>query len=239
MKTLPEINCDLGEGVAGEDKVFPWIDAASVACGGHCGDKTSIQATLTHCLIHGTKAGAHPSYPDTVNFGRVSVQLTPADLTSSILNQIRNFEAAADQLAITMDHIKFHGALYNDCSADPLLADYLTDFLASHYPRIPLFVPPNSYTEKYAVAKGLPVKREIFGDRRYSDAGHLLPRHIPGAVITSTEEVLEHLAPAFERADRVSFSGSKLPLPMDTICFHGDNPGLMDFLPLIRKKWWT
>ncbi|HAZ25802.1 MAG TPA: LamB/YcsF family protein, partial [Algoriphagus sp.] len=34
-------------------------------------------------------------------------------------------------------------------------------------------------------------------------------------------------------------NGTMISVPADTLCFHGDNPGLLNFLPKIRKKWWN
>ena len=43
---LPQINCDLGEGVAWEEEIFPFVDVASLACGGHFGTQESLDASL-------------------------------------------------------------------------------------------------------------------------------------------------------------------------------------------------
>jgi len=55
---------------------------------------------------------------------------------------------------LTLDHIKFHGALYNDAAKDSNLAHLLTDFLKENYPETPLLVPPHSQLEKRAKGKG-------------------------------------------------------------------------------------
>ena len=43
---IPQINCDLGEGVAWEEEIFPFVDVASLACGGHFGTQDSLDASL-------------------------------------------------------------------------------------------------------------------------------------------------------------------------------------------------
>mgnify|MGYP000905995988 FL=1 len=73
---LPQINCDLGEGVAWEEEIFPFIDVASLACGGHYGTQASLDASLLLAKKFNQKAGAHPSYPDQANFGRVSLSIS-------------------------------------------------------------------------------------------------------------------------------------------------------------------
>ncbi len=238
MNKYPEINCDLGEGISSESQIIPFIDAASIACGGHFGDADSIRETLRFCKSFGKKAGAHPSYPDLEDFGRKTLDIPFDELLSSLLNQIQLFLKVADELNFPIDHIKFHGALYNDAAAKPELADSLTDFLVTHFFEIQVFVPPHSQMEHFAKAKNLKFKLEIFGDRSYEDDFSLVSRAKIGSLLTTSEPIISHLESVFDREELISISGKSLPVKADTICFHGDNPGLMEFFPIIRNKFW-
>jgi len=238
MNRSLEINCDLGEGISDENEIIPFIDAASVACGGHVGEADSIRNTVIQCQLQGKKVGAHPSYPDHANFGRKSIELHPEALLRSIEEQIGLFVSIAASLHAPIDHIKFHGALYNDAAAKTELAELLTDFLAKNFPEIPVFVPPHSEMEKFARSKNLPHRIEIFGDRAYENDFSLASRSKPGSLLTSLEAVVRHLQPVFEEGYLVSIDGKKLQVSAETICFHGDNPGLMEFLPEIRQRFW-
>ncbi|MFC3414816.1 LamB/YcsF family protein [Algoriphagus hitonicola] len=233
-----EINCDLGEGIANEDLVLPFIDAASVACGGHIGDAHSMRNTLKRCIDFGKKAGAHPSYPDPQNFGRKSLIISDKKLLESLQRQIDVFLTIAGQLQVPIDHIKFHGALYNDAAKKTELAEVLCEFISENYPSVPLFVPPHSAIEKVAKEKEIPIKRELFGDRAYTDNYLLLSRSKEHALFTELAEVESHLKAIIEDGIIESNSGKKLPITAETICFHGDNPGILSFLPIIRQKWW-
>lgn len=232
------INCDLGEGVPHEELLFPLIDLASVACGGHYGDRESIKATLRLAKEFGKKAGAHPSYPDRENFGRKSLEIPENELIGSIRDQIRLFLEIAEELEIKADHIKFHGALYNDAAENPDLAKVLIEFLTVEFPQITLFVPPFSETEKFAMKKGLPVVREIFGDRAYDENYKLISRKLEGSLLISSEQVIPNLESIINRQHIQTYSGKMIPVEADTLCFHGDNPGIHDFLPLIRQRFW-
>jgi len=236
---LPEINCDLGEGVPREELIFLYLDAASVACGGHIGSAESIRATLELAKKFGKKAGAHPSYPDQANFGRKTLLISPEELEISLTNQIQLFLQTADSFGIQMDHIKFHGALYNDAAKDTQLADFLTDFLLSNWPGTPVFVPPHSCMEDFAIKKGLPYRLEIFGDRAYLDTYQLAPRSLEGSLLTEKEAVEKHLKSIFFENCIQSVEGGLLPIQADTLCFHGDNPGIHQFLPYLRKTYWN
>ncbi len=236
--TLPEINCDLGEGVAFEDKIFPYIDAASIACGGHFGNEITIQQSLTLAKNHGTKVGAHPSYPDVQNFGRKSMDIPFPELAKSLQEQITLFLRSADTLKLEMDHIKFHGALYNDATARTELAKQLTDFLSTNFPSITVFVSPNSELAKSAIQTGLKVRLEVFGDRAYEANFNLMARTVSGSLFTTYDQVNHQLRTLLEKGEIPLASGEALPISAETICFHGDNPGILDFLPEIRKTYW-
>jgi 5-oxoprolinase (ATP-hydrolysing) subunit A len=232
------INCDLGEGIPEESLILPWIDVASVACGGHFGDRETIHSTLSLAKKYGKKVGAHPSYPDRANFGRRTMTMAPLDLINSIKEQILLFLEEAKELQLSADHIKFHGALYNDAASNPDLALVLIEFLKSEFSTIPLFVPPNSVIEQLAIDHGLPIRREVFGDRSYEKDYRLSSRTFENALFTKPEQVTPHMRGIVEEGILRARTGEELPVKAETLCFHGDNPGILDFLPLVRKKFW-
>lgn len=236
---LPQINCDLGEGIASEETIFPHLDVASLACGGHFGNLDTLKASMALAKRFGKKVGAHPSYPDQANFGRLSLQLPPLVLLASLTAQISLFIQAAQESNLPMDHIKFHGALYNDAAKDVILASLLTDFLVSTYPSIPVFVPPHSEMERQALEKGLPNRREVFADRSYALNYQLVPRGVPGALLSSRATVEQQVRGILLDRQLQTPAGALLPIAADTLCFHGDNPGIEAFLPYLRTTYWS
>lgn len=232
------INCDLGEGVPNEAQIIPWIDLASIACGGHFGDRSTINATLDLVGRFGKKAGAHPSYPDLPNFGRKTPAIRPDALIRSLRDQIGLFFEVAKAKNIPVDHIKFHGALYNDAAENPDLAELLVDFLEKNFPQIPLFVPPHSELEKAALQKHLPHRLEIFGDRAYLDNYRLVNRTNEDSLFTEASQVISHLESIIHLGQIKTISGAMIPVKADTLCFHGDNPGILKFLPQVRDQYW-
>src|ERR1700733_3414252 len=63
----------MGEGMDSDAAVFPFITSANIACGGHAGDDDTMRRTVELAMQFGVAIGAHPSYPDKENFGRVDV----------------------------------------------------------------------------------------------------------------------------------------------------------------------
>lgn len=235
---LPQINCDLGEGCANDSEVFPFIDVASLACGGHTGSAESIDSSLQLAAKFKVKVGAHPSYFDKENFGRRSLSLSKEELEHQLEEQLSLFLQVCRKNGVSMDHIKFHGALYNDAAASASLADILTSYLKKNYPITPVLVPPHSMMHQEVRKKKLPFRLEIFADRRYLKTYHLAPRSQQGALLTSVSEVATQVEQILEEGILNSLSGERLPIQADTLCFHGDNPGIMDFLPQLRKRFW-
>lgn len=238
-QTTLTINCDLGEGMSNEKEVVPLIDLASVACGGHFGDHKSVAKTLVLVKHFGKRAGAHPSYPDRENFGRKSLSIPFPQLIQSLKDQIQLFESLANKENVPLDHIKFHGALYNDAAENQELSQFLVDFLREDYPNVALFVPPYSELENAAIQNGHPIKREVFGDRAYLENYKLVSRSVENSLLTNENQVFHHLDSILNKGQILTNSGTLIPVHADTLCFHGDNPGIMKFLPFVRDKFWN
>ena len=73
---IPELNADIGEG-CDDAALMPYLDRASIACGGHAGDPGTMRAALAAAQAQGVAAGAHPGYEDRANFGRLVVPMAP------------------------------------------------------------------------------------------------------------------------------------------------------------------
>src|ERR1700753_3294571 len=71
-----DLNCDMGEGMSTDAGIFPFISSANIACGYHAGDAGTMRRTIGLAVQHGVAIGAHPSYPDRTNFGRVDIMET-------------------------------------------------------------------------------------------------------------------------------------------------------------------
>ena len=117
-----DLSADMGEGSPGEDEIWPLIDSANVACGGHTGDADSMTYAARRAREVGVRLGAHPSYPDRENFGRKSMSMAPAALRASLAAQIGALRAIAPIV-----FVKPHGALYNDAHRDVIRAGVIID----------------------------------------------------------------------------------------------------------------
>ena len=79
-----DLNADLGEEVSDDSAMLEVVTSANIACGGHAGGGEVMRATVAAALKHGVAIGAHVSYLDRENFGRVELQLPCDDVTAAV-----------------------------------------------------------------------------------------------------------------------------------------------------------
>ncbi len=248
MPTI-DINCDLGErpapeGVEADIRLMELVTSVNIACGAHAGDADTMRAIVTaaHRLKRGI--GAHPGYPDRANFGRVSLNLTPREIETSITEQLHALLAIAQPLGATITHVKPHGALYHDAMHRPEVSLAISRAVRAAWAQAATTPQSKSPTLPILVAlagspvaarwrgEGLRIAAEAFADRRYAADGTLAPRSQPGAVITDPAEaarqaidIVVHRCVSAGGGGDVGGGSSLITIRADTLCIHSDSPG--------------
>ncbi len=226
-----DLSADLGEGAPGEDAIWPRIDSANVACGGHVGDEESMRDAVERATKFGVALGAHPSYPDRENFGRKSLEIAPDDLRASLVTQISALRALAP-----IRHVKPHGALYNDAHKNRALATVIIEAIRLVDPAIAIVAPAHSQMAAAARDADTPVIREAFADRRYEPDGSLVSRKEPRSLLT-VEEAAAQAALLASEGIVIARDGSRVPIAFDTICIHADMEHAVERLRAIRASF--
>ena len=221
-----DISADLGEGAPGEDEIWPLITSANVACGGHVGDEESMSYAARRARELGVKLGAHPSYPDRANFGRVSMSIDRDELRASLVAQLASLQKYA-----TLHHEKPHGALYNDAHHDRALGEVIIDSIGE----MAIVCADTSQMAAAARARGNRVIREAFADRRYETDGSLMSRKLAGSLLTVDEAAAQAEMLAKEHAV-IARDGSRIKIEYDTICIHADMEQAVQRLRAIRAR---
>ena len=231
-----DINCDVGEGIGNEAELLPLISSCNIACGGHAGDIETITKVVRLAKENKVKIGAHPSYPDTKNFGRVSMDIPSDVLIKSIQQQMEDFTSVLKKENVGMHHIKPHGALYNDVAKDAGLAKVFLKSIEIYKDNIFLYVPYNSMIEFEGLKQNFKIKNEAFGDRNYNKDLSLMSRKFPKSVIEKPEEVLAHLVSIVKEKQLIAHDGSVVKLKASTYCIHGDTPSALQILTYLTKE---
>jgi UPF0271 protein len=228
-----DLNCDLGEGAGHDAELMPLITSANIACGAHAGDLQTMIETVELALSHGVAIGAHPGYFDLENFGRRERAITPDEAGRLVVRQVEQlYEVAGAKLR----HVKLHGALYNQVSADAALADGVVSELARLWPNLILYALSGSALARSARVRGLRVAEEVFADRTYQRDGRLTPRSQGNALITDEAVAVAQVMRMVQQGVVRATDGSDWPIRADTVCVHGDGPNAVAFAGRLRDE---
>jgi UPF0271 protein len=218
------INCDLGECLTPnpDSSAMPLIDMANIACGGHAGNDESMIKTIKLAKKNDVKIGAHPSYIDQANFGRVSHQLSSDELFDLVYSQVYHFQKLCHNNSASLEYIKPHGALYHDMRENSLVLDTICRAIKAVDENLKLVV--QAGVKDFGKNTNVAFLYEVFADRGY-DGIEMLPRGEKGAVLDNADAIVEQ----YQR-----FLCEK-SFKIDTICFHSDNLASVEALKRLNN----
>ncbi|MBE2231644.1 MAG: LamB/YcsF family protein [Chitinophagaceae bacterium] len=229
MADYIDINCDMGEGIGNEASLMPFVSSANIACGYHAGDTETILHTLELCREYGVAAGAHPSFRDRMNFGRVERDLPVTELYELVVQQLLIMQEMAEVAGVRLTHVKPHGALYNLSARDPLVAQVIAKAVRGFDSSLLLVGLSGSCSIGQAIELGLSTISEVYADRSYQDDGSLTPRNQPGALITDPAAGAAQVLEMVKTGMVSSLNGVRVPIVAESVCLHGDGPNAIAF----------
>lgn len=231
-----DVNCDVGEGVANEHLIMPYISSCNIACGGHFGDIDSIDKTIKLAIENNVKIGVHPSFPDKENFGRKLMQLSDYKLKESIQKQLDLFLERLTLVDGNLHHIKPHGALYNAIAIDKMLAILFVDITKEYLKDAFLYVPYDSVIEKVALENNIKIKYEAFADRNYTDDLTLVSRKEKNALLVDEKDVFNHVLNIAKNQKVKTNSGIEKKIEANTFCVHGDTKNSLEIVRYLHQE---
>ena len=235
MKTI-DINCDVGEGVENEHLLMSYISSCNIACGGHFGDKSTIDKTIQLAIDNHVKIGAHPSFPDKENFGRKIMDISDDELKESLIQQMQLFKERATLKNAKIYHVKPHGALYNLIAVNQEKATLVVNTIQQIFENVKIFIPYNSVIEKIALENRIEIVYEVFADRNYNDNLTLVSRSLPYAIITDKIQVLKHVKKMVNESKVRTVTCSEIEIKANTFCVHGDNKNAIEILKYLQDN---
>lgn len=234
-----DLNADLGETVDGvptadDEAMFAVISSANIACGGHAGDAASMRASVERAARFGVAVGAHPSYDDRENFGRVRREPAPAELRAGLAVQLAALVAAGADVR----YVKPHGALYHAVRDDAAHAQAVVAAVADLSERLGRALPvlglPGVIAE-VAASAGLPFVHEAFLDRGYTPDGGLVGRGEPGALVEDPRRVADRALRLVREGEVDAVDGSRIAVEAASLCLHGDTPAAVAMARAVRS----
>lgn len=225
-----DLNCDLGESdeparIAADEALLGIVTSANIACTGHAGSDESMARTIRAAMARGVAIGAHPSYRDRANIGRLELDMSAAEIERSVAEQIGALANVARLLGATIVHVKPHGALYHAAMNKPSVAEAIARATRSIDSSLALIGMAGSPALVQWRASGFAVVAEAFADRRYEPDGSLTSRTKPGALIEAGRDAAEQAVSVAVGRGVIASYGRRIPIHAETICIHSDTPG--------------
>tara|TARA_R100001369_G_scaffold52381_2_gene79174 strand:- start:313 stop:1056 length:744 start_codon:yes stop_codon:yes gene_type:complete len=231
-----DINADVGEGIDNELVIMQYLSSCNIACGGHAGDAGTMTKVVKLAKVNCVKIGAHPSFPDKVNFGRENMKLSAADLYSSLKQQIRTLQSVLHAENMQLHHIKPHGALYNLAAKDENTAKVIIDVIKSMALPVKLYAPYQSIMAELAYSENIEVTFEAFADRNYNEDLSLVSRRNEKALLSDKDEVLQHVLSMVKYEKVKTINEVEVSLKASTFCVHGDTENALEILRFLNSK---
>ena len=133
-----------------------------------------------------------------------------------------------------LQHVKPHGAMYNQSVNDPDLSRAICEAILETDENIILVALANSKWIKIAKEMGLKVAREIFADRALNSDGSLVSRSIEGSVIHEADVVIDRSIKMINQGSVKTIDGKEIEVEADSICLHSDTPGSVEMAKLLN-----
>ncbi|MBV8336915.1 MAG: LamB/YcsF family protein, partial [Alphaproteobacteria bacterium] len=201
------------------------------------GDPLVMFDTVSRAKDNGVGIGAHPSFFDVWGFGRRLIQgEKPEDVEKMVLYQIGALQGIARAVGHRVGHVKAHGTLANLAAVERPMALAIGRAIAAIDRELIYVVMAGTELEGAASELGLRMAREIYADRAYDDTGNLVSRKLPGAVLHDPREAASRVQAMVREGALISNSGKRIPVTIDTVCVHGDNPAAVAMAALVREK---
>ena len=236
---IMDINCDMGEiPRLLKDNVYSdlmdHVTSINLACGGHAGDLSMMRELIRIAKRKNVRIGAHPSYPDRENFGRLVLEMDSEELLRSICDQVRSLIKIAEEESVSISHIKPHGALYDQAAKDAHLARVIGSAVDRVEPDLDIICLSGSSMVRILEDMGLKVVQEAFADRTYERDGGLRDRGSDRALITDPQKAADQARAIIEDKKIITFDGSEISVQAQTLCIHSDTPNAIAIAQEVR-----
>jgi UPF0271 protein len=228
MKTI-NLNSDVGEGfgvydIGNDEQMLANVSSANIACGFHAGDPNVMNRVIKTAKKYNVSIGAHPGFNDIWGFGRRKIYMPMDEIEASVAYQIGALQAMASAENTKVTHVKPHGALNNMSSESRNIAEAITRGISGVDKQLILVAVAGSFLFDSGIRSGLKVASEAYADRSYEDDGNMTSRKFEHAMIRDAGKAIKQVRSIVLDGIIIANSGKRIPVSVDTICIHGDEP---------------
>jgi 5-oxoprolinase (ATP-hydrolysing) subunit A len=227
-----DLNADVGE-TEGDLALLAVVTSASIACGLHAGDPSTMRRTVSEAVRRGVVLGAHASYADRDGFGRRELGATCEQIVDDVCYQIGALQAIARLEGGSVGYVKLHGALYHRAAVDEDVAVGLARALGA-IGSLAVLAEAGSALLRACQEAGLAIATEAFCDRAYRPDGKLVDRSMPGAVLDDPARAAAQAVGIALSGTVTASDGSVVAIEATSLCLHGDTPGSLEQARQVR-----
>jgi UPF0271 protein len=236
MTTTIDVNADIAESFGrwslGEDaELVGLVTTVNVACGWHAGDPSTMHRAVEMAAQAGVNVGAHPGFPDLLGFGRRPIVIDDADAVDYVLYQVGALMGIASRFDVTLSHVKPHGAFYGSIVANPDRAVAIGRALQTLQAGMPMLLAPGPGLDAMR-ADGLPVVADNAADLDFDEDGRNVIEARPHV---RDPELVAQQALRMARGSVLTVTGREIPMPVQTVCVHGDRPNVVAVATAVRR----
>ena len=236
MTTTIDVNADIAESFGrwslGEDaELVGLVTTVNVACGWHAGDPSTMHRAVEMAAKAGVNVGAHPGFPDLLGFGRRPIVIDDGDAVDYVLYQVGALMGIASRFGVTLSHVKPHGAFYGSIVANPGRAVAIGRALQTLQAGMPMLLAPGPGLDAMR-ADGLPVVADNAADLEFDEDGRNVIEARPQV---RDPELVAQQALRMARGSVLTVSGREIPMPVQTVCVHGDRPNVIAVATAVRR----
>ena len=163
------------------------------------------------------------------------MKISPDEAYAYVLYQLGALDAFARVEGCKLQHIKPHGALYNQACKDEKLSTAICRAAQDFSKDLIVLAPYNSAFRTAAETIEQPFAAEFFADRAYLPDGSLVPRSQPGAVIHDPEVACQRVLQMAREGTVTCIDGTVLHMRCASVCVHGDNEAALASVKKIRQ----
>ena len=237
-----DLNCDMGESFGawqmGSDvELMDYVSSVNIACGFHAGDASTIRKTVEAAIKKKVAVGAHPSFPDLQGFGRREMKMSAQEIFDAVLYQVSAVKGVCAALGVRLNHVKPHGALYNQAAKDAEIARSIAEAVRAIDENLIFYGLSGSFLISEAEKIGLKTASEVFADRTYRADGSLTPRSQPNALIHDAEKAAAQVLQMIQNQTVTAVAnGETVSIKAETVCIHGDGANALEFAKTINAR---
>jgi len=132
-----------------------------------------------------------------------------------------------------LNHVKPHGALYNDMVKDEELASQVVQLIKSIDPNLKIMTLAHSQVIDICNKNKMQFIQEGFADRRYDKINKLRSRQLEGAVLENPKDVLSQIENFINK--KIQLHNLEIhPIEVESICLHSDTKGAVNLSRMIH-----